>query len=151
MRELFAVLLIALIGASSVLCADETGSLLPIIPPAKGDQCVEPTDIMRRQHMDFLLHQRDLTVIDGVRTQQHQLVKCINCHIQANQQGVYPRHTSNEHFCSSCHNFTSVKIDCFECHADRPEEYYKGKMQDANLMSITPHLMNKLAKMPRKK
>ena len=41
---------------------------LPAIAIAKPGQCVEPTDVMRRDHMKFLKHQRDLTVHEGVRS-----------------------------------------------------------------------------------
>ena len=102
--------------------ADDVSELLPKIPAAKGDQCVEPTEVMRRQHMDFIMHQRDLTVHDGIRTEKHRFVNCIDCHVRPNKTGDYPRHTSNEHFCTTCHQFASVSIDCFQCHADRPPE-----------------------------
>jgi len=96
----------------------------PILPPAKGEQCVEPTDIMREIHYEFILHHRDATVHDGIRTTKHSLKNCINCHVQKDKNGVYPRADSAEHFCGACHLFTSVEIDCFSCHADRPEEAY---------------------------
>ena len=100
--------------------------LLPKIPVAKGDRCVEPTEVMRRRHMEFILHQRDLTVHEGVRTEKHRFVNCINCHVQARDDGSYPRHTDSDHFCESCHRFSSVSMDCFQCHADRPAFLYKA-------------------------
>ena len=96
----------------------------PIAPqpslPVGVASCVEPTEIMRRRHMDFLDHQRDATVIDGIRTPQHSLVGCIDCHVQPDATGKVARSDDPEHFCAGCHLFTGVKIDCFECHADRP-------------------------------
>ena len=65
-----------------VLAGEEIG---PILPPAKGEQCVEPTDIMREIHYEFILHHRDATVHDGIRTTKHSLKNCINCHIQKNK------------------------------------------------------------------
>ena len=53
----------------------------------KGEVCVEPTEVMRKYHMDFLLHQRDKTVHQGIRTKNHSLVNCIDCHVQKNTQG----------------------------------------------------------------
>ena len=90
--------------------------------PANVNNCVEPTDIMRRYHMDFLMHQRDSTVIDGIRTKSHSLTGCIDCHNPriAGQEAV--RYEDPQHFCASCHSFTGVKIDCFECHSDRGTE-----------------------------
>ena len=88
--------------------------------PPNATECVAPTDVMRRQHMDLLNHQRDKTVIDGIRTKAHSLVECINCHVQADENGQVARIDEPEHFCAGCHMFAGVKIDCFECHADRP-------------------------------
>ena len=27
-----------------------------------------------------------------------------------------------QQFCASCHEYTAVKVDCFQCHASKPEE-----------------------------
>ena len=109
----------------TTLAPAEEKTFLPQLPPAKGEACVEPTDVMRREHMNFILHQRDLTVHKGVRTEKHRFTNCINCHVQKNTEGEFPRHTSNEHFCTSCHTFSAVSIDCFQCHADRPAEAFQ--------------------------
>ena len=87
--------------------------------PATADTCVEPVEVMRRDHMKFLLHQRDKTVLEGERSKKYSLVGCIDCHNPTDPGGKIVRYEDPEHFCASCHNFTSVKIDCFECHADR--------------------------------
>lgn len=86
----------------------------------KGEQCVEPIDVMRRNHMQFILHQRDETVHKGVRTKQYSLKECINCHVQPTADGSYPSIKTKEHFCSSCHTYAAVHIDCFQCHATHP-------------------------------
>jgi hypothetical protein len=88
---------------------------------ADGMQCVEPTDIMRKQHMQFLLHQRDLTMRQGIRTEQHSLNQCVECHVQKNNQGEFIPINAPEQFCAACHTFTSVSIDCFDCHATTPD------------------------------
>jgi hypothetical protein len=98
-------------------------SLLPDIPEAQArfseaQGCVEPTDDMRVNHMEYILHKRDKTMYEGIRTSQHSLVECINCHVSDAPDA--PRVSSEEHFCNSCHTYTAVKIDCFQCHADRP-------------------------------
>ncbi len=85
----------------------------------KGETCVEPVEDMRRNHMVYLMHQRDATVIDGIRTKQHSLVGCMNCHNPVRENEPVVRYEDPEHFCAACHGFASVKIDCFECHADR--------------------------------
>ncbi|MXY14811.1 MAG: hypothetical protein F4X93_00140 [Proteobacteria bacterium] len=94
-------------------------------PKAKYDEdtlCVEPVEIMRRQHFEYILDHRDRTVIEGIRTKKHSLIGCIDCHITPNDEGVYARYSQETHFCASCHQFAAVRIDCFQCHADRPAE-----------------------------
>lgn len=112
------------LGGLLTLYADER--LLPKIPSADpaAAQCVEPTEVMRRRHYEFILHQRDETVHKGIRTERHRFVNCINCHVQPDDAGDYPRHTDSEHFCTACHEYGGVSIDCFSCHADRPEAAY---------------------------
>lgn len=91
-----------------------------IVPTPKGESCVEPTADMRANHMKYLLHKRDKTMHQGIRTPKHSLVECINCHATPGEDGKIARITDEKHFCSSCHQAVSVKLDCFECHADRP-------------------------------
>jgi ribosomal protein L44E len=98
-------------------------SLLPEIPAAQSrysetQGCVEPTADMRRNHMKYILHQRDETMHRGIRTKQYSLVECINCHVSDTPDAA--RVSSEEHFCNSCHTYAAVNIDCFQCHADRP-------------------------------
>jgi hypothetical protein len=101
-----------------------------IVPTPKGEKCVEPTADMRANHMKFLLHKRDETMYEGIRTKQHSLAECIYCHATPDNDGKIARvhDEDNKHFCSSCHVSVSVKLDCFECHADRPVEAF-SKMQ----------------------
>ncbi|MGE0081504.1 MAG: hypothetical protein AB7U81_09435 [Thiohalomonadaceae bacterium] len=94
---------------------------MPQLPEAKGDQCVEDTDVMRRKHMDYLMVHRDKTMREGVRTPKHSLKECLECHASA-QEEVAAGQDQGQHFCKSCHMYAGVKIDCFECHATRPEK-----------------------------
>jgi hypothetical protein len=116
--------ILAFLCLSPVLVA---GELLPLVPPAKArfseeQACVEPLDDIRKNHMEYLLHQRDDTVHDGIRTKQHSLTECIDCHVGPDQNNEYPRISSDDHFCNSCHTYAAVSIDCFQCHSDRPAE-----------------------------
>jgi len=97
-----------------------SGSLLPTIAKGKGDKCVAPTDYMRRNHMDLLDHQRDETVIDGIRTKKFSLKECIACHAVNGDDGKPVTVKDDRHFCASCHNYAAVNMDCFDCHASRP-------------------------------
>ena len=120
--------LITLLGASApglVAAAEVSASSFGqvAIPspdkPADAANCVEPVAVMRRDHMKYLMHQRDETVLDGERAKKYSLVGCIDCHNPANANEEIVRYEDPQHFCASCHNYASVKIDCFECHADR--------------------------------
>ena len=82
-------------------------------------ECVEPVEVMRREHMHLLDHQRDRSVIDGERDGRYSLVACMDCHNPVDSAGQAPRYDDEEHFCAACHTYASVDIDCFECHADR--------------------------------
>lgn len=91
---------------------------------AKSEHCTVSDDVneVRKNHMEAILHHRDETMYKGIRTKQHSLKECINCHVPAEKEGKPVRVTDTEnHFCATCHAYTSVKLDCFECHSDRPE------------------------------
>ena len=97
-------------------------------PEGEGVKCVKDEDEMRRNHMNYIKHQRDKTMREGVRAESegsYSLAKCIDCHVQPNDKGEVPTHDSKEHFCVACHQYASVQIDCFECHADRPQKFIK--------------------------
>ena len=73
---------------------------------------------MRRNHMKLLKHQRDDTLRGGVRTGKYSLKECIDCHASMTTNSVAAADTN---FCQSCHNYAAVKIDCFECHTNKPQ------------------------------
>ncbi len=100
--------------------ADEP-SWLPKPARGRGDKCVADTDWMRRNHMTALMHQRDRTVHEGVRTPRFSLKGCIDCHAVNGSDGKPVTVASKKHFCRTCHDYAAVQIDCFECHASRPE------------------------------
>ncbi|MEN9372799.1 MAG: hypothetical protein RIR79_351 [Pseudomonadota bacterium] len=90
----------------------------PVIEPAKGGQCVGDPAFMRRNHMDLLKHQRNDTLRGGDRTGKHSLKSCIDCHASKTSHSVAAEPSN---FCQSCHAYAAVKIDCFECHASKPQ------------------------------
>jgi len=115
---LFAFALLA--AAASVAAPEATRASsrvpLPAIDAGAGERCVEETAFMRRNHMELLKHQRDRTVHEGIRTAKHSLGNCVTCHASKKTGRV----TGADGFCSSCHSYAGVALDCFECHADRP-------------------------------
>jgi hypothetical protein len=98
----------------------------PVLEPAAaGTQCVEPPALMRRNHMEFLKHQRDDTVRGGIRGARHSLKGCIDCHASTKTASVAK---ADSNFCVSCHSYAAVKIDCFDCHtATSPKLASGGK------------------------
>jgi hypothetical protein len=126
-------LVLFLIGTAAF--ASEDSALLPRIPPGKGESCVEPTDVMRRDHMKFLLHQRDETVHGGIRGAKHSLVGCIGCHVQRDAKGDAIPVNAEGQFCESCHGFAGVRMDCFECHAAVPAS---GNIRFENAAGVWP-------------
>ena len=113
------MLLVAVLAVASPVFAADSGRVpKPVIEAANGEQCVENTDFMRRNHMELLKHQRDATVRLGIRTRNHSLNGCIECHASRRNNSVIG---SDRNFCQSCHSYAAVKLDCFECHASKPK------------------------------
>jgi len=102
------------------MAADAPASRVPAptVAIAAPGKCVEDTPFMLRNHMELLKHHRDKTVRDGIRTTQHSLANCVNCHASK----VTGRVTGGKDaFCESCHKFSAVKLDCWDCHTDRAQ------------------------------
>lgn len=108
-----------------IVVADDKG---PHIPKGKGEQCVAETDFMRRDHMRLLIHQRDETVLRGLRDEPFSLAECVDCHAQVADSGEPIRIDAEGQFCQSCHAYAAVKIDCFGCHAALPDQAAAGNL-----------------------
>jgi len=107
---------------------------MPVVPEApEGTECVADPDFMRLNHMKLLQHDRDLTMRDGNRSIDFSLKECVDCHVVRDAEGVAVTVDSPQHFCRSCHEYAAVKIDCFSCHASRPE------IEDAIKLGQNPH------------
>lgn len=113
----------------------------PIIPKAvKGEQCVEDTDFMRKNHMELLLHQRDDTMQRGIRTKKYSLNECLVCHAVKGEDNQPVKVADPRHFCAQCHNYAAVKVDCFQCHASTPAVENKNSslgMKITNVKSMS--------------
>ncbi len=104
------------------------GAPLPDIPEAiKGEQCVEDTEFMRRNHMELLEHQRDDTVRRGIRTKKHSLKNCFTCHVVKGDDGKAITVSDPRHFCRECHDYAAVQVDCWQCHVSTPEVPARGE------------------------
>jgi predicted CXXCH cytochrome family protein len=116
--------MIILTVASLVLAADAAragdAAWLPKPARGQGEKCVADTAWMRRNHMSALMHDREETVHDGIRTERFSLKGCIDCHAVKGADGKPVTVASPKHFCRTCHDYAAVHIDCFDCHASRP-------------------------------
>lgn len=106
--------------ALAVAGAAEGDVPIPQPKAVEGESCVEPVDQMRRNHMRMLMHQRDDTVLSGIRTTKHSLVGCIDCHAAKDSSGEFIAVNAPGQFCSTCHEYAAVEMDCFQCHATTP-------------------------------
>jgi hypothetical protein len=117
-KFILGILLIAVVGFAISSVQAKHGNI-PLPHPAKaikGEQCVEPNDIMRRNHMTYLMHQRDETVIEGIRGKKYSLQECMNCHATIDPEAKGEKIRTIKPFCTECHSYAAVKIDCFACH-----------------------------------
>jgi hypothetical protein len=75
--------------------------------------CVESTEFMRKDHMQLLYDWREEVVRNGLRTYINSKGEkydmsltntCLDCH------------TNKSEFCDTCHNYTSARPYCWDCH-----------------------------------
>jgi len=115
------ILTVVALASLVTMTVAASGVPKPDIPRGQGESCVADIDFMRRNHMTMLKHQRDETMLKGVRTKQYSLKECVSCHAVKGPDATPVTVSSPKHFCRSCHDYVAVKIDCFQCHASRPE------------------------------
>ena len=121
MRVLAALLaFVAVVFAGLALAAGRTTK--PVVIIEKPGNCVEAIEVMRRDHMKLLLHQRDRTMHQGIRTKRHSLTGCIECHASTKTGSVL----GEKGFCESCHSYAGVRLDCWECHTPKARAQAAG-------------------------
>jgi len=85
----------------------------PELPPGGEQECVRPAAEMRDIHMSLLNEWRDdvlrngnrvAVTVDGKEYRKGLQMACMKCH------------SNKEKFCDSCHEYTSVKPYCWDCH-----------------------------------
>lgn len=113
------------IGLAGALCAlavqaAEAPFVVPGSRAASLESCVEPTEFMRRNHMEVIKHQRDETVHLGIRSTKHSLAGCVECHVSVGADHAPIPIDDEKQFCDACHAYTAVTLDCFGCHASVP-------------------------------
>lgn len=120
MRTLALILAMVLLPAAAA-GQQSDGVPSPRITRGKGANCIADTAYMRRFHMRELVHQRDATVREGRRGQDFSLRECVACHASTGGDGQPVPVNAPGEFCAGCHEYAAVRIDCFQCHATRPE------------------------------
>lgn len=113
-------LFLVLISAGAAWSQDRP-SLWPEIPAATGEPHPEGNAYWRRNHMDLMRHDRDLTVHEGDRRIAASLKQCFDCHTARDDRGEVLSYADSGHFCRSCHDYAAVRVDCFTCHRSTPE------------------------------
>ena len=122
MRSATKFLSLAVLGFTILvggLVSPANAAEVPMPKPAKafkGEKCVEPADVMRRNHMTFLQHQRDETLREGIRGQKYSLNACIDCHAVTSPDIAGGKLRTLKPFCAECHEYAAVSVDCFQCH-----------------------------------
>jgi len=112
--------------------ADGRVPLPALAAPAEGESCVEPADVMRRNHMEFLKAQRDETMHLGIRDGKYSLNGCIACHAAADPAAADPAAKTIEPFCEECHSYAAVKLDCWSCHNPTLTEELRAHLWDGS-------------------
>ena len=128
MKDYWHILLLLILLLATPVIADVPKFSIP--DAIKGEQCVEETQFMRKNHMELLMHQRDETMHKGIRTKKHSLKECFTCHVVKDKDNKPVTVSSPKHFCRECHDYAAVQIDCFQCHISVPgNDKAKGKMR----------------------
>jgi hypothetical protein len=148
-RIAYGFLALALLGLTGLAgpalapdAAAEPSTLVPAPPKGRGERCVADTAYMRRYHMVELGHQRDETVHEGIRTKRFSLRECIACHAVDGPDAKPVTFESPKHFCRVCHDYAAVSIDCFQCHASRPQEEQRSALpgDDRDVKALANYL-----------
>lgn len=122
----FAVMFALILSGGGPGVAGDGRVPLPHPPKGAGVSCIASVPDMRRNHMNYLLHQRDETVRGGIRGNRFALRDCIGCHATPVKGSASPKLRSVKPFCSECHSYAAVRIDCFSCHTPETTEPLPG-------------------------
>ncbi len=108
---------------SAAVMSESSSTVTPGSKAAATDSCViESTNMMRRNHMEYLKHDRVEAVRKGIRDNKASLAECVDCHAAKDEQGNHVSINAEGQFCDSCHQYAAVSISCFQCHRKVPED-----------------------------
>jgi len=114
-----------LLGGALALLSGAAVSDSAVVKGSKAaglSSCVAPTADMRRNHMDYLKHDRVEVVRQGIRDNRFSLAECVNCHAGKDGEGHPVPVNAEGQFCDTCHDYAAVDIACFQCHRKVPQE-----------------------------
>jgi hypothetical protein len=120
-RRMILGLALALVGATTAQATGVGDFVVPSSNASSVQNCVEPTEYMRRNHMEVIRHQRDTTVYGGIRSTKHSLAGCVSCHVGYDAAKKPVPINAEGQFCDACHDYAAVNLNCFDCHATIPE------------------------------
>jgi len=81
--------------------------------------CVAPKSVMRAKHMQLLNVWRNMVVRNAKRVYVNSEGKSFNMSLS---NTCLDCHFNKVEFCDQCHNYASVRPDCWNCHEDNPKE-----------------------------
>ncbi|OOZ37467.1 hypothetical protein [Solemya velesiana gill symbiont] len=132
----FAGLLVGGLFAALAMTAHSGSAVTQGSKAASMDACVALTADMRRNHMDYLQHDRHASVRKGIRDIKNSLSGCVDCHASKDDQGNYKPVTAEGEFCEACHNYTAVNVACFQCHRKTPQEMTSSVTTGGNKLGL---------------
>lgn len=133
-----------LVWAGAALPAAAADGRVPVphlAAPAKGETCVAPIDVIRRNHPDLLKAQRDETMRLGIRGGKYSLTGCIDCHAVPDPKAPDSKVRTIEPFCDQCHAYAAVTLDCWSCHNPTTTEPAKTARVEEPLDTGTGNLV----------
>lgn len=83
--------------------------------------CIESKDVMAKTHMQILNVWRDTVVRGGDRVYVNSEGKEFAMSLSSGEDSCLGCHTSKADFCDKCHEYTSVRPYCWDCHIDPKE------------------------------
>ncbi len=101
------------LGKGKAIPAVQPNLDTPKIRELAEKKCIEPTAFMRSSHMKLIDTWRTAVVRDGERIYVASDGKKIPMSLSQNCLGC---HSNKEQFCDTCHNYASVKPNCWSCH-----------------------------------
>ncbi len=86
--------------------------------PEEAEECIEPTEYMKANHMDMLNQWRDSVVRENNRIY---VASDGDEHLMSLTETCIDCHHSRRDFCKKCHDYEAVTPTCWDCHLV-PEE-----------------------------